>query len=270
MTVARWWASLCALAVFNVTAWILAAASGNSSQARLQILLSGIYVFGCAFRSAFPVYDIPRLCVVSSWASSVLIGRSVATLAELAFAAQWAVYLHGSALESVRMVSLAIVPLIAIAEVCSWHAVLTTSNRGHVFENSLWGISAALIVMSLVAIASEFPASRSFMLALWGVGGTLYVAYIFIVDVPMYWARWKADEALGRRYLSVAQGLAAVSRRSVVSMRWEDWRSEVTWMSLYFSFGVWASISLVFATANAQPGQALFPYHSAYGLFSTG
>ena len=159
MSVVSWWAGLRVLAAINITVWILSAISGDHDPASMQLALSGVYVFGCAFRSFLPVYDIPRICMVDTWASSVLVGRSVATLAELAFAAQWAVYLHGSELEWVRALSLTIVPLIVIAQICCWHAVLTTSNRGHIFENSLWGISAALIVTSLVAIASHIPAS---------------------------------------------------------------------------------------------------------------
>jgi len=245
MKVMVWWGSLCVLAVVNVSAWCLAAASGNAEQDTAQIVLSAIYVFGCAYRSVFPVYDIPQMSVVDSLACSVLIGRSVATLAELAFAAQWAMYLQASELDCVRLVSLTIVPLILIAEVCSWHAVLTTNNLGHVFENSLWGISAALIVGSLVVIESQGPQSRSLLLTVWALGGAVYVAYIFIADVPMYWSRWKTDEAQGRQYLGVAQGITDVARRRVVSRLWEDWSSEVTWMTLYFSLGVWVSISLI-------------------------
>lgn len=219
--------------------------SGERALDDAQVVLSGLYVFGCAYRSFLPVYDIPRICIVDSFASSVLVGRSVATVAELAFAAQWAVWLHASELESVRLVSLTIVPLIVVAEICSWHAVLTTSNRGHIFENSLWGIAAALIVICLVVIATQSPAERSLALFVWSFGGALYVAYIFIVDVPMYRARWKADLAVGRKYLSITQGIVDVSRRRVVSRRWEDWRGEVVWMTLYFSFGVWVSISLL-------------------------
>jgi hypothetical protein len=61
----------------------------------------------------------------------------------------------------------------------------------------------------------------------------------------MYRARWKADQAAGRKYLSIAQVVFDVTRRRVVSRRWEDWRGEVVWMTLYFSFGVWVSISLL-------------------------
>jgi hypothetical protein len=58
-----------------------------------------------------------------------------------------------------------------------------------------------------------------------------------------------ADEAMGRQYMSLAQGAADISGRWVVSHRWEDWRSEVTWMSLYFSVAVWISIALVHVPA---------------------
>jgi hypothetical protein len=39
-----------------------------------------------------------------------------------------------------------------------------------------------------------------------------------------------------------------VCRRWTVSYRWEGWRNEVPWMSLYFTFGVWSSIWLVYAS----------------------
>ena len=51
-------------------------------------------MFGCAFRSIFPRADVQRICLFDTWLSSVLIGRSVATIAELCFAIQWAIVLH--------------------------------------------------------------------------------------------------------------------------------------------------------------------------------
>ena len=85
------------------------------------------------------------------------------------------------------------------------------------------------------------------LLAAWCAAGIAYVAFMFLVDVPMYWSRWLADEASGRLYLSVAQGMLDVSERWVVSHRWEDWQNDVAWMSLYFSVAVWLSIALVHA-----------------------
>jgi hypothetical protein len=219
-------------------------------------MLSAGYVFGCAFRSALPVYDVPRICLVDSWLCSVIVGRLVATFAELCFAAQWALMLReisratGSGVGSVT--AKVVVPLIAIAEACSWYSVLTTSNLGHVLEESIWGLSAALLVVSLVAIWPRCGRARRPLLAAWGAAGIAYVAFMFLVDVPMYWTRWLADEASGRAYLSIAQGVLDVSGRWVVSHRWEDWRSEVAWMSLYFSVAVWLSIALIHAPVMAR------------------
>ena len=125
--------------------------------------------------------------------------------------------------------------------------MLTTSNLGHVAEETIWGLSAALLVTSLVWIWPRCAASIRPLLAAWCAAGIAYVAFMFLVDVPMYWSRWLADEAAGRHYLSVAQGVLDVSARWTVSHRWEDWKTEVAWMSLYFSVAVWLSIALVHA-----------------------
>jgi hypothetical protein len=226
--------------------------AGNDAVWRLQLALSTLYVFGCVFRSMLPVHDAPRIVLVDSPLSSVMVGRSVATVAELCFASQWALMLHAMAsLEGGRFgqaVSLAIVPLIVFAEACSWYAVLTTRQRGHAIENSIWGLSAALIVAGLLVIGPHRIADLYLPTILWCIGGTAYVAFIFFVDVPMYWSRWLADEASGRPYLRIRQGVIDLCRRRIVSYRWEDWKSEMLWMSLYFTLGVWSSLSLVYAS----------------------
>ena len=256
-----WWDVLCGIAAVNLLAWAASAwvlrrrraaqAGDDGHPSRLLLLLSAGYVLGCAYRSAFPVFDVQRLVLVDSWLSSVIVGRTVATVAELCFAAQWAVLLDRAAfaVDSVpgRVVARLVLPLIASAEVCSWTAVLTTANLGHVFEESLWGLSAALVVVALVHVGMRCTREARLVIAACCVGGSVYVAYMFGVDVPMYWARWVADEAHGRPYLSLAQGFVDTSTRWVVSHRWDDWKTEVVWMSLYFSVAVWLSIGLVHA-----------------------
>lgn len=261
--VATWWVFLCAVSALNILAWSWSALTLESRQPRLdretyasrrlQLLLSAGYVFGCAFRSAFPVFDVPRVCLVDSWLSSAVIGRSVATLAEMCFVAQWALVLREvSRAAGSRLglgVSAALLPLIAIAELHSWHAVLTTSNFGHVIEELIWGLSAALVVASVLAMRSRCDVSLRPLLALVCVGGAGYVAYMFLIDVPMYWARWLSDEASGRSYATLGEGLRDAAQCALVSRRWEVWKSEVVWMSLYFSVAVWLSIALVHSPA---------------------
>jgi hypothetical protein len=265
-----WWGFLCAVSVLNLSVWLWSAhrvhregrGDGMGADAspeteahrrwrQWQLLLSAGYVIGCGFRSFWPVFDVQRQVLVDHWLSSAAVGRSVATVAELCFAAQWALVLRtatrAAGSRSGEAVANLIVPLIVVAEVCSWTAVLTTSNLGHVAEESLWGLCAALFVASLVAIWPRVDASLRPLLRLWGLAACAYALYMVCVDVPMYAARWLADEAAGRSYLSLAQGWADASARWVVSHRWDDWRSEVTWMSLYFSVAVWFSLALIHA-----------------------
>ena len=259
-----WWCFLCAVGAVNLAAWWLSAAALERRKAslpadvfgarRLQLVLSGVYVAGCAFRSFFPVYDVPRIGLLDSWLSSVLLGRSVATVAELCFVAQWALLLGECARASrsvlAGVVSRALVPLIATAEVCSWYSVLTTSNLGHTAEESLWGLAAALLVVAAAGLWMRAAAGRRRPVLLAAcAAGSIYVGYMFLVDVPMYWTRWLADEAAGRHYLGLGQGLVDVAVRRVVSHRWEDWRHEVVWMSLYFSVAVWISLALIHVPA---------------------
>ena len=254
-----WWSLLCAVALLNLAAWTASTAALRRRHAlahpairravRLQMLLSAGYVLGCAYRSAFPVFDVQRLCLFDSWLSSVAVGRSVATFAELCFAAQWALLLRGVARDTESRfgatVSWGLVPLIVVAELFSWYSVLTTSNIGHVVEESIWGLCGLLLVVSFILVWPRCDSRARPLLAAGAALGLAYVLYMFHVDVPMYWSRWVLDSGSGRQYLSVTQGLLDTSTRWVVSHRWEDWKTEVVWMSLYFSTAVWLSIGLM-------------------------
>ena len=265
MQVASWWYFLCTVALLNILAWLVSVAvlrrqrpnmpQDSYAACRTQVILAAGYVFGCAFRSALPVFDVPRLCLFDIWLSSVIVGRSVATIAELCFAAQWA-FLLGAAARTTQSsflwtASRLLVPFILIAEICSWYAVLTTSNLGHVIEEAIWGASAVMIVISLAAFRPRCPAKWRSTISGAQIVGTIYAAYMFLIDVPMYWQRWLADESRGHGYLTISQGLFDTLERRVVSHRWEDWQGEVTWMSLYFSIAVWISIALIFAARGA-------------------
>jgi hypothetical protein len=196
---------------------------------------------------------VQRICLFDSWLSSVIVGRSVATVAELCFVTQWALLMREisqvTQSKPGRLAALAVLPLIAVAETCSWYSVLTTSNIGHVIEESLWGISAAMLVASLLSLWPRSSARLRPLVLAMCLTGTAYVAFMFLVDVPMYWSRWLADEASGRHYLSLSQGVLDTSGRWVVSQQWQTWKSEVLWMSSYFSIAVWLSIAFIHTPA---------------------
>jgi len=258
-----WWFLLCLVSAANVLALTYSARVLRLKQGvipadvyasrRLQLLLSAGYVLGCAYRSALPVFDVQRICLFDTWLSSVLVGRSVATVAELCFVTQWMLLMREISVVTqsrpARIAAQAVLPMIVLAEICSWYSVLTTSNIGHVIEESLWGLAAALLVASLLSLWPRVSARVRPMLLAMALTGLAYVGFMFMVDVPMYWERWLADEASGRSYLSLGQGLQDTSGRWVVSHQWQVWKSEVLWMSLYFSVAVWLSIAFVHTPA---------------------
>lgn len=262
----EWWALLRGVAVLNLLGWLCLATwlwrtrsqwpPDTWLHRRWQLWLSAGYVLGCGFRSLLPVFDVPRIVMVDSFWSSVIVGRSVATVAELCFAAQWALLLRelsrSTGCTRGLAVSRAVLPMIATAEAFSWYSVLTTSNIGHVVEESLWGVVVALLVWSLLLAWPRVEPRRRPLLAVACLAGIAYVAYMFWVDVPMYWSRWLADEAAGRGYLSVASGMADVAERWIVSHDWQIWRGEVVWMTTYFSVAVWLSMALVLAPRVRQ------------------
>src|SRR5687768_4879466 len=93
---------------------------GGTSGIEVMLVLCAAYVFGCAFRSFLPRADVQRICLFDTWLSSVVVGRSVATVAEVCFAAQWVIILHQlgtmTGAETTLIAAWVIQPLILIAE----------------------------------------------------------------------------------------------------------------------------------------------------------
>jgi len=254
--VAIWWSSLLLVSATNIGLWIWLRghsrrrAPGGSGVSPVEwlVLLGAAYVFVCAFRSVLPRADIQRICLFDTWLSSVAVGRSVATVAEVCFAVQWAIVLRelsrlaGSG--TARAISAAVVPLILAAEACSWYAVITTSYLGNALENSLWAATFLLIAAGLVRLLGEFRGAVQLAIGSAVVGIAGYVLFMVTVDVPMYLGRWQADVASGKPLLGVLAGLHDVTTRWAVTHDIAQWKDEIAWMSLYFSVAVWSSLAL--------------------------
>lgn len=248
-----WWSFLFLVSAGNVVLWVVIAREVHGlsdGYAPQQLLLSGIFVAACAFRSILPRVDLERQCLWNSPLSSIFVGRSVATVAELCFAGQCALLisklsaLTGNA--SLQVVGWSIVPLILLAQLCCWYAVISLNHLGHAIEEILWSVLAFLVALSLGLTWEQIPAD-SRMLSRFGMVACAGAALLMLaVDVPMYLARWRHARSSGVRYLSLMEGLGDALQRRRVAHRWSEWRPEVPWMSLYFSVGVWLSLCFVF------------------------
>jgi hypothetical protein len=254
---AWWWSTLTLVSGANIAIWFLlyrqfqdqpTGSLGNTPGIHLMLLLCAGYVFGCAFRSFLPRADVQRICLFDTWLSSVMVGRSVATVAEICFAAQWAMILHRLGMmtgsDTILNVAWVIVPLILIAEGFSWYAVLTTHYLGNAIENSIWAVAFFLVGIALCRLLPEFDGLVRVILIVAIMGIVAYLAFLMTVDVPMYLNRWRAEVAGGGKLLGPLEGLRDVSTRWIVTHDLAEWKDEIAWMSLYFSMAVWASLAL--------------------------
>ena len=122
----------------------------------------------CSFTSLFgrsflPRADVQRICLFDTWLSSVTVGRSVATVAEICFVAQWGLILHRLGVMTGADITLSaawvIVPLIVIAECLSWHGVLTRNYLANAVENSIWAAAFLIVAIGLGRLLPEFHGS---------------------------------------------------------------------------------------------------------------
>lgn len=87
-----------------------------------------------------------------------------------------------------------IVPMLIVAEVLSWFAILTNRALFNMLENSLWTLVAVLILVARLSLFDN---------PLYVAVDVLYIIFMITTDLPMYWARHVAD----RQYRSVRDGL---------------------------------------------------------------
>jgi hypothetical protein len=254
---AWWWSFLTLVSSANIAVWFMLyqwlghGPTGSLSSIRdidLMLILCAAYVFGCAFRSFLPRADVQRICLFDTWLSSVVIGRTVATVAEICFVVQWAMILHRlgtmTGADTTLNAAWIIVPLILIAECFSWYAVLTTNYLGNAIENSIWAVAFGIVGIGLCRLLPEFNGPVRMLLAVTIIGIAGYLAFLMTVDVPMYFTRWRASIVDGVRLMRPFEGLHDVSTRWVVTHDLAEWKSEMPWMSLYFSAAVWSSLAL--------------------------
>jgi len=241
-----WWLALCAAAAVNPLLWAWSArrlAPDAPVSRRWMLWLSAVYVVGCGFRSILPMIDAPRLCLHDNWISRIAVGRTIATAAELCFALQWSLLLREASAGSraAGFASRAIVPVIAVAEAFSWGAVLTSNYLLHAAENSLWTLAAALALAAFVSLRARADTATLRFLDAACLSALVYIAYMAIEDVPMYLSRWRAA---GGASAPLDEGLRTLLGRCIVRRDWSAWREDATWLTLYFTVGVWISVTL--------------------------
>jgi hypothetical protein len=252
-----WWKFLCFTAGVNILVWLAAIWMRSDMQnfSYLQPVLSGIYVMICAFRSFYPRIDLERYCLFDTPVSSVVIGRSLATIAEICFSIQCALLIYdlGVLLESpaITFIAFLIVPIIVLAQTFCWYAALTLNHFWHGMEESAWVVMVLLAAGCFVTGFIMLDGVYRLLMSI-GLLSCIGSAYIMLfLDIPMYISRKKDGSRSGIQYLNIEEGIQDALTRRVQSSDWEVWKKEAVWITPYFTFGVWLSIGMVLVNFNA-------------------
>jgi hypothetical protein len=163
------------------------------------------YALVNVFRSVLPRLDNQRICMFKSFWSTPLVGRTVATIAELSFAKQLQ-----------RHTGIPIFRCIVLAQVFCWGGLLTGHVQFHVMEETIWTIVAIRIMTCCLRKQLHFFANIAF----------IYSCYMVFVDIPMYANRVSFPVS----FYDGFQELATCK----VSHEWSVWREDAVWMIGYF------------------------------------
>jgi hypothetical protein len=251
-----WWRALCVLAGANVCLWLAAwwhVAPDLHSYAALQVALSGVYVLVCAYRSVLPRVDLERLVLVDTPLSSIILGRTAATVAEICFALQLGLLVHQlgerAGLPGVQIAAWGVPVFMTLAQAFCWHSVLTLNHITQAVESLLWaaGFSMMAVLLAVVAAHSSGGARATAIVGLLGSVG--FVTYVLTIDAPMYLRRYRECRAKGQCYLNLASGARDAMRRRVPSRQWSAWKEDALWLTPYFSLGAWFSIGMAWVAS---------------------
>lgn len=234
--------------------WLLAwyVGAGTNGYANWHLALSGVYVLVCAYRSVLPRVDLERLVLVDSPLSSIILGRTAATVAEVCFAIQLGLLVHQlgaqAGLPGVQMAAWGIPVFMTLAQVFCWHSVLTLNHITQAVESLLWaaGFSMTAVLLAVVSVHSSGWVQAAALVGL--VGSLGFVAYVLAIDTPMYLRRYRECRAQGQCYLNLASGARDAMVRRVPSRQWSAWKEDALWLTPYFSLGAWVSIGMVWVT----------------------
>lgn len=254
--------------ITNVIAYFVQSSKSNST---IMKILAAFYVIGCGLRTILPRIDVERVCFIDSWLSCTFIGRCFATVAELSFMLQLCITLHQlagdigkrapNASQNVisRIQAFSIIAFLAniCAQCFCWLGVTTTKQVWHVFEESIW--ASTIFIMTICSfilikyfktiqiLPNEIELAKNCNTYLKAslFGGPIYVLYMLLVDIPMYYRRFVADELRGAHYFTFLEGVEDAKTCKIVTQEFTTWKEDMSWITLYFSVAVWASIWLI-------------------------
>ena len=272
-------ANVCAaaLVVWRLAGVLLKDPSTRLYQTRM-VALCVPFVLVCAFRGFFPNVYLYRYVFVDTALSSILLHRTLASIAEVCWMGQVALALSRVIVElklsrAVKLMPRIMVVFICIAEVCSFTGTITKNSFFFMCEEGLWVVSgwmiAPLTFSLLYTVCKAKPqspkgvSSGEWFIRILSVCYIVYCPWGVIADVPANYHRWRQEVGQSPSpWFTVGNGIADALNTRNVTHSIDDWGPYLLWMTSYFTLGVWSSLALSMAprlqdldphTCNEEP-----------------
>lgn len=281
-----WWYTMLGITVLNLVLLIATSTKQKKlaysdelvnpplPQRERTLVRAGALVFTlvCGYRSVLPRIDVPRVCWFNVPLNWIVFGRAAATIAEVMWAMQMALVMRrlaislgpggvgslgqlavGRACRAAKMV----VGMACLAECFSWTNLITGDNVFAVVEQGLWSLLFLTVGVGM-SLLSRHVRQKAFL-----VFGVLAIAMGVEQGYEaygMYLVRFIADQKHHKAYNGFVEGIKRLASCSLpISHTSDTWFSDATWMTGYFSVGVWTSIWLSIAPFPAQRHACLLP-----------
>lgn len=271
---------VCALGNMVLLRWAWLKIDVYDDYGKKMKMLGVPWVWECAWRSIFLSLYLQRFVFWDTPLNSILVDRTWAFVGELSWVMQVTLALRHIDTEVtggkawIQISAWVAFFVYIVAEGTSYYNTATTNELWAAIEVFLDGVSylvmaPAAVYLSLICPGGILESSAKTYLVAMSLICIVYPLYNFFLDVPMYLSRYQEDEAAGKVYFDFIDGLmdAATTRNKTHLLG--DWNADMFWMTVYFSFGAWSGILLMFAprlmekTHSQKNGASLEPTNVA-------
>ena len=219
------------------------------------------FYINCLVRGLFPRIDVSRTCFFGGFISSVIVGRVLATIGELAFVLCVRNYIKQHLMVYRRiqrysfgtlfkitmlfLLNYSILVVAILAEIQSWKSVIFKDNNYHVMEETLWFCMGIYTTMMTVFFKHWIPMSKykNFNNSLIWIS-SLYCVYMFFVDIPMYLERAKTQDIP----VSLDIGFWELWECQKISRDSRDYGTNMVFSLLYFGVAPYILDRITFRT----------------------
>ena len=275
-----WWLSLSTISIINILffSYYICSLKNIPTIHIYLILLAFTYTIVCAIRSVWLRKDVAQTCFFDSKISTPLVGRTLATIAEICYVLLILIVLTNITKDISKITNKKyyhtlltlkiILPIIIIAEIFSWLGCITKYYLWNAAEESLWMISGIILItisatlyLSLKTISpNNKTKSLSLFLTVFLFFTIIFVLFMITIDIPMYYNRWKKTDGNNDGIVSwkefindfknknnklSLQSLLNLNSCKKISKDFTVWKEEIPWFTGYFTLGVWSSIAIV-------------------------